>query len=460
MEQPAVLAELRGRSGHLSVVNMVGLFLLAGRNNPLIPLLRVSFDTFNLFHRWIGRIVIIEGVIHTCAWAANKAHVEGWDSINVAFRNDPFIQYGLLGTLAMVVILVQAPSAVRHAFYETFLHIHQFLAFLTLLGVYMHAKLGPLPQIPHMIAIIVLWSYDRLFRWLRILYRNVSWRGMTKVTVEALPGEACRVTFELPRPWRHRPGTHTYAYLPAISLWMSHPFSIAWSDTRPTPYLSLEDEKLPSSIKDLDLENPRPGRTATSFSLIMSKRTGMTASLYNRAAKAPGRILYLHGMLEGPYGGLESLHSYGTIMLFAGGVGITHQISHVRDLLEGYAAGTVAARQITLIWTVRSTEQLEWVRPWMDEILAMPGRREVLTIQLYVTKPTQSREIVSASARVVMLPGRPKPDVLVRKAFQERIGAMVVGVCGPGALADDVRASTRKVVGDGKCDFWEEGFTW
>ena len=54
----ALIAEIRGRTGHLSVVNMVPLIILAARNNPLIPMLRVSFDTFNLFHRWIGRIVV------------------------------------------------------------------------------------------------------------------------------------------------------------------------------------------------------------------------------------------------------------------------------------------------------------------------------------------------------------------------------------------------------------------
>ena len=45
----------------------VPLFLLAGRNNPLIPLLNISFDTYNLIHRWFGRIVILEALAHTLA---------------------------------------------------------------------------------------------------------------------------------------------------------------------------------------------------------------------------------------------------------------------------------------------------------------------------------------------------------------------------------------------------------
>lgn len=50
-----VATEIRNRTGVLSVMNMLPLFLLAGRNNPLIKLLDISFDTYNLMHRWIGR---------------------------------------------------------------------------------------------------------------------------------------------------------------------------------------------------------------------------------------------------------------------------------------------------------------------------------------------------------------------------------------------------------------------
>lgn len=43
----SLLAELRGRSGTLAAVNMVPLIILAGRNNLLIPMLKISFDTYN-----------------------------------------------------------------------------------------------------------------------------------------------------------------------------------------------------------------------------------------------------------------------------------------------------------------------------------------------------------------------------------------------------------------------------
>ena len=461
----AVLAELRGRTGHLSIVNMVPLIVLAGRNNPFIYLLRVSFDTYNLFHRWIGRVVIVEAIVHTIAWAANDIAAKGSNGPSDGLKTSPFLAYGMLGTVAFAALLFQSPSIIRHAFYETFLHIHQLLAFAAVAAVWIHCHLGQLPGTDNIRWVVALWVLERCVRFGRIIYRNISYRrGLTKVTVEAIPGdgtgiEACRLSFELARPWSYVPGTHAYVYLPSISFWMNHPFSIAWSDSRPTPYLALEAEKLPTSKSDLDL--PDPSRITTTIYMVIAKRTGMTATLYNRARASPTGIISVSGLVEGPYGGLDSMHSYGTAILFAAGIGITHQIGHVRDLLEREAAGSVATRRIVLVWSVKNTETLEWVRPWMDEILAMPNRKQVLRLMIFVTRPRSAKEVSSRSETVQMFPGRCLPKELLSCEMDRRIGAVGVTVCGPGAFADDIRAAVREVgVPRGTCDFVEEAFTW
>ncbi|KZF24127.1 putative metalloreductase [Xylona heveae TC161] len=457
----AVLADLRGRSGVLAVINMIPLFILAGRNNPLISMLKVSFDTYNLFHRWLGRLVVIESVVHTLAWAANTIHALGWSGIGDCLRGQAFYGWGAVGTLAMIFLALHSPSPIRHAFYEVFVHLHTVLAYLAFAGVYVHLHMAGLPQFPYVVAIICVWVLDRVTRYGCMLWNNFSRKDRTAVTVEALPGEACRVTFDLPRRCDVRPGTHVYVYLPRISLWMSHPFSVAWAEhhlsARPTT--DKDDEKGPQlPVTEASLDRPRHLRT--SISLVVSKRTGMTAKLYERAAASPLGQIHIAGFIDGPYGGHESLHSYGTVVMFAGGVGITHQVPHVRDLLRGYEEGTVAARKLVLVWSVRHTEHLEWVRPWMDQILSMPGRREVLKVLLFVTKPRSPREVISPSATVQMYPGRANPQVIVDKEIIDRVGAMAVTVCGPGSFADGVRNAVRRRVDVGSIDFFEESFTW
>ncbi len=71
-------------------------------------------------------------------------------------------------------------------------------------------------------------------------------------------------------------------------------------------------------------------------------------------------------------------------------------------------------------------------------------------------KEMKVRDMVEGSLRF----GRPRVQDIVEAEFVKRIGAMTVGVCGPGALADDVRAAARGVVTMGNVDFWEEAFTW
>lgn len=66
--------QLKFAAGHLAVMNMPGLVLSAGRNNPLVALLGLSFDTFNFMHRWVGRVIAANAVIHMSAVLANQAY--------------------------------------------------------------------------------------------------------------------------------------------------------------------------------------------------------------------------------------------------------------------------------------------------------------------------------------------------------------------------------------------------
>ncbi|KAI1824800.1 ferric reductase like transmembrane component-domain-containing protein [Xylaria intraflava] len=443
------LKQLRSRSGTLATVNMIPLFILAGRNNPLIPLLGISFDTMNLIHRWLGRIVAVEAIVHTLAYYAGSALKQGWGPAFTGTFHSPLMTYGFLATIAMVVILFQASSVSRHAFYETFKVMHIILIAASVVGLWRHLELGSATQLYWLIAVVPLWGADRFLRFARIVYRNVG-KGGTKTVIEALPGNAVRVTVTMARPWDFRPGQHAYLYLPSISLWQSHPFSVAWSEEAG----HSNADKLAMSRQDI------LAMRKTSVSFIIRARTGMTGNLYERAAANPDGRLITRCLVEGPYGGEHMLDSYGTVMLFAGGVGITHAVPHVRHLVAGFANGTVATRKIVLVWIIQSPEHLEWIRPWMTQILAMHRRRDILRIMLFVSRPRSTKEIHSPSSTVQMFPGRPNIETLMGLEMEQQVGMMGVTVCGPGALSDEVRLAVRHKQYEGAIDFIEEAFSW
>lgn len=386
-----------GRTGTLSVLNMIPLFLLAGRNNPLIWLLGISFDNYNMIHRWCGRIVVLEAVAHASFWMSGKLITlgadKGWAAIAAAMANSTFILAGTIGFGAFCGLLLQSPSVIRHAFYEVFLHVHIALAITAVVAVWMH--LDGMPAQDLLLGALICWIFERLARVYLIVRNNFGKRGVTKAEIEALPGDALRVTLRTSRRWKFHPGQHIYLYIPSIGMWTSHPFSLAWSEE--SADLACE-KSLPMARQDIFAARTK------STSLIIRRRTGFTDTLYKKAEQSKGGPLITNAYVEGPYGS-QSFQSYGTVMLFAAGVGITHQVPHVRDLVAAYANGTAATRKVVLVWIIQSPEHLEWIRPWMTQILGMEKRRDILKILLFVTRPRSTKEIHSPSASVQMFPG-------------------------------------------------------
>ncbi|KAK3996992.1 ferric reductase like transmembrane component-domain-containing protein [Cladorrhinum sp. PSN332] len=458
----ALCAEIRGRSGTLSVVSMIPLIIFAGRNNPLIALLNVSFDTYNLLHRWMGRISVAEVIIHFVAWAVVQVADDGWEGVKHKILYDRFISSGTIGVVAMAILMIFSMSPIRHAFYESFLNTHIILALIAFICTWIHcisaSVKGGLPQIPWVLAIMVLWAAERFARVIRLAYANRSSRGYTEAIVERMSGETCRVTMKLPRYIAVKPGQHAYLRFAGVNPWESHPFSIAWFE-----HHTADQECLPLSEKDIQNNNNNSQKPiSTTVSFLIGAHTGFTRKLYNAASASPNyRPITMRAAFEGPYAGHHSLDSYGHVVLFAGATGITHQISYIRHLIDGCNQGMVATRRVTLVWIVRESEQLEWLGSWMNYILKMDNRANILRIKVFVTRPKVATEHLSNSGSVQKLPGRPNVLTLLAKEVDEQMGAMCVTVCGPGGLADDVRDAVRKMQGHGTVlDFVEESFTW
>lgn len=453
LDHKSTIAALRGRTGSLAALNLIPTVLFALRNNPLITILQVSYDDFNLFHRWAARITIVEAIVHTAAWMHNTVQGAGWDQVGVALRTESSYSWGMVGSIAFTFIAIQAWSPFRHAFYETFLNIHRLSAMIALIGLYKHLELHSLPQLPWTYLVFIFWIGEWLLRGLSILYYGFSLKKRSRITVEAMPGEAVRLTIDMVRDWTPRPGSHVHLWMPALALWSSHPFSVAWA----TP--SMPDTKemgLPVLENDIIVAGaPQKSRQ---INLVCRARTGLTRKMYEKACRAPNEQFSTFGFIEGPYGGNHSLDSYGTCVLFAGGVGITHQVLYLKHLVQGHHYGTTATQKIVLIWTVPSPECLEWVRPWMDQVLRMKGRKHVLRVKLFISRP--KGRVESTSETVKMYSGRPNAAALIEDEVRNRVGAMAVTVCASGGMADSVRQAVRPWLTVGSVDFIEEAFTY
>ncbi|EKV04259.1 Ferric-chelate reductase, putative [Penicillium digitatum PHI26] len=438
--------QLKYAAGHLAVMNTPGLVLGAGRNNPLIQLLGISFDTFNFMHRWVGRVITANAVIHMSAVLADKAYVYGTDYILYVMWQQKLFICGLLRVL---------------------------------------------------LGTLILWGLDRAGRLGILLWRNLSSRPTT-ATVEVLPGSVARVDVAVARGWRFRPGQYMYLYMPCLGLWTSHPFTVAWSSTSDS--LSMNEKRSSGdSLSALSGSSP-----TTTMSVLIKGQDGFTKKLLRKAEDSTEGRIQAMALAEGPFGGIHSLASYGTLLLIAGGVGITHPMSYLNEVITTFVEQKTATRKVHLVWIVRSLgmiaptcymrlitnilkDHLSWVQTFMTEMLgheslASPTTPNghsyfqfpqlLLSISLHITshKDTVEEYIPQPDSLWVQCapPGVPvsihhgKPCIqsVLEKEKEEQIGAMAVSVCGPGGLGDSVREAVRSVQGEKTVDLFEETFSW
>ncbi|GIC84420.1 ferric reductase family protein [Aspergillus udagawae] len=468
--------QLKYAAGHLAVMNSPALVLTAGRNNPLIPLLGIPFDTFNLLHRWVGRIMISGALVHMGCVIGAQARQVTMDTIMNELLNKPFYVYGIIALIAFVVIFFQSVSPIRHAFYEAFLHFHIILAVVAFVGLWYHLR--GLAQQRVLLATLILWGLDRIARLFSIVWRNCG-KQRTSATVELLPGDVARVEVAVSRPWTFKAGQYMYLYIPSLGLWTSHPFSVAWTSS---DRMTSSEKRDSSDSFNVLLGGPQ--RTTMSF--LIKRRDGFTNKLLRKVHSSEEGRFNATALAEGPFGGIHSLASYGTVLLIAGGIGITHPISYLREFADGFSNRSMAVRRVTLVWVVRHLEHLDWIQPWMASLLDHPAveapneRKQQsyfqlpefsLSIQIYVTsKGYSTDEYLSDESPWTKSPpstvsisikyGKPSFAEVVDVEMAQQVGAMAVSVCGPGGLGDDVRQAVRERQNGQLVDFYEDTFSW
>jgi predicted ferric reductase len=197
-----------------------------------------------------------------------------------------------------------------------------------------------------------------------IIWRNVG-KQRTLATVELLPGDVARVDVSMARSWTFKAGQYMYLYIPSLGLWTSHPFSVAWTST---DRMNFNEER--NSNDSLSILLGGPQRTIMSF--LIKRRNGFTQKLLEKVTKSMEGRFAATALVEGPFGmhmnasigesrltpdpgGLHSLSSYGTVLLIAGGIGITHPMSYLHEFINRLKS--IAVRKVTLVWVIRSIGQ-------------------------------------------------------------------------------------------------------
>ncbi len=193
-----------------------------------------------------------------------------------------------------------------------------------------------------------------------------------------------KIELQLLKPIRISAGQHIWLRIPSTyytSFAESHPFVIAsWEKaedgkakritilvdtkrgfTRKLKMLvnhnSLTFQQLDRLLTDEKAESKlyrELGASANIEAKVLKELRAHTRKRYNQLEndiKAELR-LFKYAFFDGPYGRPIRAEDFGTVILYATGIGIGAQLATVKHLLESREAGTAKTQRVTLLWEV------------------------------------------------------------------------------------------------------------
>ncbi|KAM3589017.1 ferric-chelate reductase [Umbelopsis sp. WA50703] len=449
------------RSGIISFTQLPMIFLFAGRNNLLLFLTGWSYDRFTVAHKWISRTMFFHALVHSLAYTWYPYHVSGF-SLYVEYFQDPYFQYGVAATAIGGFILWFGMPTFRRWSYEVFLVGHIVMVIGFTVGCWYHIQLlEDEDHMPWMYASISIWAFDRVLRFVRLIYLNLKWsRGASQACkVDLLPEDCMKLRIHCSRRPLDRllPGAYVYIYIPSIYFWQSHPFTIAsWSNlSKPAikaDNLESMDNADGSSQDSVVTKTKETVQDSSStFDLLIRPQRGLTAKLHKKLIENQGSLT-MNVLIEGPYGHMAPMTCFDTAIYIAGGVGISAALPYLQQAV--YADRGIT-RHAILIFIVQTTRALTWLQDELCVLLRDANAPLAVDMEIYITRETESN-IDPRLKQYVHFGGRPDLSKRIDSRAVVAPSSVAVMACGPPAMNDQVRAS----VSEAGIPYFEEAFTW
>ena len=332
------------RAGMLAVALMPWIVALSMKANFITMLTGIGHERLNVLHRWAAYICLFLSLVHTIPFYLTPI----WDQGSLAafktyFTGQTYIYgTGVAALVPLLVLCVHSLPVLRSKFYELFviLHVPISIVFLGMLFWHCHNYLSSWDYLAATAGIWFVSYLTRLFYLNWTNPRRMSWLIGEEAAVSILPENAVKVT--IPTQMRWSPGQYVYLRMPGISIFENHPFTIA----------SLCSNDFPSEY----------GEQYRDMTLVFRPFGGFTRKVLN-AALEKGPYKTYRAFIDGPYGGMtRDLASFNTVVLFAGGSGITAIISQLLDLIKKMRDGKAVTRQIHVVWALKRPETMAWFK--------------------------------------------------------------------------------------------------
>lgn len=342
------LRYLGNRTGIIAFTQVPLAILFAGRNNILIKLTGWPYNTFQVYHRWVARMMILHTVIHSVCftWLAIIGHT-------VAYRWQEIInwRFGNMATYISIIMFFFALSAFHSRFYEFFAFTHKCFFCIFIIGIARHCwDFGWMGWVWASIAVEVL---ERFLRFIKVVKSGLKLEAYAQL----FPDDTFRMSVEYSKQWAIVPGQYCYIRILTKDLfWQAHPFSLY----------------------------KRPVEGDDSIYFAIKARGGATKKIADRLRKQPNNSDVFRVLIEGPYGIHAPVENYDTVYLLGGGMGVTVTFSYAHYLKRLARNG----QRVVFLWVVVDFTPLEWFGEEILSLLTDPN----IEVQIYISDEVPTSE--------------------------------------------------------------------
>lgn len=437
------------RSGRIAVAQLPVLFVLATKNNILSAFCGKSYAKLNFIHRFAGRSIIVLSAIHSVMYINKLKTINKLD-----LAGNPVQTTGLVAMCAGLLILLSSLQPIRKAAYQVFLFSH-ILGYATfVVATYMHVRYAR----PWIVVSLAFLALDLAFR---------LWGSrIQKATLIAREGGVTQVTVDGIRSgWKA--GQHVWVRrLTAGHIWEAHPFSVANS----AEYASATSTNSESAQSPLTLYAKSCGDWTTSLHTKAVQSVPLQEAFAEKLGYTHSAPQAVKICLDGPYGGqLHMLNDFESVLLVAGGSGITFLLNALEDLIASSLATTSATRRVKVVYVLRDPERTAPHFLQILESLACTAEHrtflkvEVLVYNTSSTTLHHAKEENSFDdphhnplASIQRLNGRPHLTTCLNHLLNDTIpredsgrvstklgGGVHFATCGPAALIKSARRAAK-----------------
>ncbi|KAI9737932.1 MAG: hypothetical protein M1834_009302 [Cirrosporium novae-zelandiae] len=330
------------RAGMIAIAMLPWIISLGVTANPISFLTGIGHERLNALHRWGSYIFLFLSLVHTIPFYVTPVWSDGaWPTFKVLFPQK-YIVYGtgVASLVPLLLLTVHSLPFFRSRMYEVFKLLHVPIAIVFTGMLFWHTK-NFLTSWHYLWTTVAIWILSYIAR-LCYLNWTCPWRLSFLIGEEAaiqiLSESALKVTIPTQKRWK--PGQYVYLRMPGIAPFGNHPFTIA----------SLCSDDFPSEY----------GPDYKDMAVVFRPFSGFTRKAL-LSAQRKGPLKTYRAFIDGPYGGMSrSMTSFDTVVLVAGGSGITAVVSHLYDLIKRMRDGKAVTRKVHLIWAMKRPEVMQW----------------------------------------------------------------------------------------------------